>query len=308
MIINSAIYPLFQHQCLDHAKLLGMELRASAHYIDVYLDSKVIRISKEHSHYLPDIVNNFLYYFDAVWPLHFGERQEFALVDYSLPKFHRVKGFNLFPIYFPSFAEPITTTKQYLDFAALSAGDVAIDLGAYSGLSSIMMKERVGAHGVVIAVDPDPKNIDCMTHNFSMYTKLSGLKIEQTECAIWNHSKGLVFSSEGNMGSSAVDVVGDARGSNIVVPSITLSQLAEKFSLTRVDFIKCDIEGAENIIFEDAKFFALHHPKIIIEPHLVNGVLTTEKFISDLQAYGYTFRQVTDTGMGGHLIECTPTN
>ena len=184
---------------------------------------------------------------------------------------------------------------------------MAIDLGAYSGLSSIMMKDRVGAHGVVLAVDPDPKNIDCMAHNFSMYTKLTGLKIEQTECAVWNHAKGLVFSSEGNMGSSAVEVVGNGRGNNIVVPSITLSELVEKFSLPRVDFIKCDIEGAENVIFEDAKFFVLHRPKIIIEPHHVNGVLTTEKFVSDLQVHGYTFRQVTDIGMGGHLIECMPT-
>ena len=122
MKLDSTIYPIFQHECLYRAKSLGMDLRASAHYIDIYLDSKIVRISQEHSHYLPDIVNNFLYYFDAVWPLHIGEGQEFELVDYSLPKFHRIKGFNLFPIYFPSFAEPIITTQQYLDFAGLSEG------------------------------------------------------------------------------------------------------------------------------------------------------------------------------------------
>jgi FkbM family methyltransferase len=308
MTLDFYLYPIYQHESSERAKSLGIVLRESAHYIDIVFGSKIVRISKRHSIYLSDIVNNFSYYFDAVWPLKIDMGEEFDLVDYSLPKFHRVKGFNLFPIFFPSFAEPIVTTQQYLDFSGLEGCDVAIDLGAYSGLSSILMKERVGDHGIVLAVDADPKNIDCMAHNFSMYTKITGSKIEQFESAVWNHSKGIVFSSEGNMGSSAIEIVGNGRGDNIIAPSITLSQLMDKFSLSKVDFIKCDIEGAEAVIFEDNKFFATHRPKIIIEPHHVNGILTTDKFKSDLQVYGYSFREVTDVGMGGDLIECVPSD
>ena len=47
------------------------------------------------------------------------------------------------PVFFNSLSEPIVTAKQYNDFANLSEESIAIDLGAYSGLTSILMDQNI---------------------------------------------------------------------------------------------------------------------------------------------------------------------
>ena len=67
--------------------------------------------------------------------------------------------------------------------------------------------------GVVIAIDADELNLKCMESNFALYKNINNDKIEILSGAIWKDNKGLNFSSEGNMGSSAVSIVGKRRGS-----------------------------------------------------------------------------------------------
>lgn len=180
-----------------------------------------------------------------------------------------------------------------------------IDLGAYSGLTSILFKEKVGSLGRVIALDADKQNIEACNKNFSLYKKLTSNNIDLVFGAIWNHCNGLSFSSEGNMGSSAVEIVGN-RGQTEQVRSFTLSKIAKYANLDYIDFIKCDIEGAEAVIFEDGDFFNSYRPRIIIETHLVSGEETTEKCIRDLSKYGYICKRIIQEGVGLPLLECYP--
>ncbi len=156
-----------------------------------------------------DIINSFDYYFSAVIPFqHLGRN----IVDYSTPRYHDVVGFKAFPILFPSFSEPLITATQYMDFASLSEGMTVLDLGAYSGFTSIIFSQAVGETGTVVAVDADIQNIDCIKRNFSNYKKYSDNKIFLLEGAVWENNDGLEFSCEGNMGSSAASIVGNNRG------------------------------------------------------------------------------------------------
>ena len=101
---------------------------------------KEIRISSFHKIFLSDTLNNYDYYFNGVVPVVSGFTQ---VVDYSKPSWHDVKDFELMPIFFNSVSEPIITSKQYIDFANLSEESIAIDLGAYAGLSSILMDQNI---------------------------------------------------------------------------------------------------------------------------------------------------------------------
>ncbi len=143
-----------------------------------------------------------------------------------------------------------------------------------------------------------------MESNFKLYKQINGRKIEFLAGAIWKDSNGMNFSNEGNMGSSAVSIVGESRGSIKFVNSFTLSDIADKFYLNKIDFIKCDIEGAEALIFEDEFFFNKYKPRIIVEPHIVNGVLTTDKVMSDLEKHGYKFNLIEQNGYDLPLLEC----
>lgn len=98
------------------------------------------------------------------------------------------------------------------------------------------------------------------------------------------------------MGSSAATIVGGGRGETVEVPSFTLSTLADRLDLGSVDFIKADIEGGEAFIFEDPRFFERYTPRIVIEPHIVNGKMSTAKVSADLGRFGYTSQEIPQLG------------
>ena len=260
-----------------------------------------IILSQRHVPYVHDVANSFQYYFSAVTPIRI---RGVELVDYSLPGKHQITGFNLFPIHLPSLAEPISTNLQYIDFGRLVGGDVVIDLGAYSGLSSIMFKEAVGQYGQVIAVEADESNLESLEINLCEYLRATNNSIELLRVAVWNHSDGIYFSSDGNMGSSASNYLSSSRGSSKFVQSMTLSDIAERFNLKKIALIKCDIEGGETVIFDDEKFFFNFKPRIIVEPHLVGGELSTKKVADRLEAYGYSVTEVLQPGVQYPLLEC----
>jgi FkbM family methyltransferase len=285
------------------ARLKGIRLVSYSDCLDFKRDNDTIRISKRHIVYSDDIINSFDYYFSAVRPVRI---EDISLVDYSTPRYHDVVGYDRHPVFFPSFSEPLVTTNQYLSFANLKAGSIVVDLGAYCGLTAIVFKDIVGSTGRVIAVDVDEVNLTAIKKNFDNYKKVTGNAIELLVGAVWNHNRGLEFSVEGNMGSAAAQIVGERRGKIVVVKSYTLTDIAAMYDLDKVDFIKCDIEGAEAVVFEDAKFFERCKPRIIIEPHIVEGRETTKKCEADLKTYGYSVRRIQQSGVNLPLLECYP--
>ena len=273
------------------------------HIIELPTFNTVI-LKIDHLPYLDEVQVDFKHYFNAVQPQNINGR---ITVDYSYPHEHKVKGFDKFPILFPSLAEPIDTTKHYTDFAKLDHGSVIFDLGAYSGLTSIIFKEIVGKTGKVVAVEPDKNNLSAVKENFKKYQEYSGLEIDLVEAAVWRNNEGVSFYHEGNMGSTAIELLTKKRKAKVVLtPTVTLSKLAEISKVSKVDFIKVDIEGGESAIFDDAEFFKKYRPKMIVEAHKINEVLTTEYVTKHLESYNYQIKVVVQTGAEYPLLECTP--
>ena len=107
------------------------------------------------------------------------------------------------------------------------------------------------------------------------------------------------------MGSSASEIVSDRISKPNLVNSITLSDIVSTNNLTKVDFIKCDIEGGELAILKDKSFFNRFKPKMIIETHFVDNEMTTNKIINGLREYGYTCRLIKQEGdLFFPLVEC----
>lgn len=288
---------------LPIAKKNGVRISIQRSFCDVIVDSRVVRVSHRHQIYLKDVARAFDFYFSAVKP---AVVDGMEVVDYSEPRFHDVIGYPLHPIWFSSLAEPIQTTQQYIDFAQLKEGDVVLDLGAYSGLTSILFDQKVGERGAVVAVDADKLNIECTRKNLALYREATGRTIRAVYGAMWSSAGELAFSSEGNMGSSVSGLTARARGEVEKVNAYTLAGLADELQLDRVDFIKCDIEGAEAVIFDQPDFFRRFRPRIIIEAHMLNGVLTTQACLRVLETFGYKCREVSQLGSALPLVECVP--
>jgi FkbM family methyltransferase len=301
-------YPAIQ-EAVDLAAKLGVRIVASAHDIELRKGSQILRLAVHHMIYLHGVILEFDFYFKSVKPLVYSDRE---VVDFSVPKYHEVIGYDRHPIYYPTFAEPIYSIDPYLEFARLKPRDVVLDLGAYSGLTAIMFKDLVGHEGTVVAVEADSQNIDAIEKNFKLYKNITNSNIDLVHGAMWNHCNGLEFSSEGSMGSAAVDLVGSSEyrgGQGVKINSYTLSEVARLSNLSRVDFIKCDIEGAEEFIFEDEAFFKKYRPKIIIEVHTTprshkDDVM--KKIIRDLEKHNYLFKETNQYSNDLPLFECYP--
>jgi FkbM family methyltransferase len=290
----------------------GIQLKFTNDHIAVIdrISRRQIWINRANAAYVPDMVSSFDYYFGAVEP--FKQPSSvggYWVVDYSSPRIHQVTGFADFPVLCPSLVEAYQTCEQYLEFAQLKEGQTVFDLGCYSGLTAIAFSKAVKERGRVISVEPDPSNFAASSLNIGLHGRVNGLKnITLLKLAVSGNNGTLKFSSEGSMGSSAVSIVGGYRGTVMKVPCVTLEDLAKQSGVEHVDFIKMDIEGSElDVIHNGKAFIQKHRPKLIIEPHVVNGNLNADELISCLSGYGYRCDMIEQLGVSLPLVTAIPT-
>ncbi len=310
-MLKQAVRPLIPQRLLEvrrrriwlrAARTAGLKLVIHDVFFDLERENKVLRIRSSHAFYLQHIIDNFDYYMDSVISVPMDGR---ILVDMSGPRYHRLRGFADIPFLFPSHIEPYRTTAEYLDFAGLGDGQVVLDIGAYSGVTSIIFAGLVGASGHVYAFEADRTNYECALQNIEMAKRWMGLdNITLIHKAVWSHADGLIFSNEGAMGSSAVAITGGGRGLETKIPSTTLDGFCREQGLTRVDFIKVDIEGGEIELLESSiDFLARLKSKLIVEPHWVGGSMSTGRCSRLLELAGYAVRVRDKVGESEPMIE-----
>lgn len=198
----------------------------------------------------------------------------------------------------------MATTDAYLHFAKLTRGDIVLDLGAYAGIASILFSKLAGNAGRVISYEPDPENLEAAKLNLAAHQEHSGLSnVRLHPHAIWSHENGLEFSSDGNMGSSASQIVGK-RGRVHRVQTVTLDGIMRDNNLEAITFIKMDIEGAEvEVIANSLDLLKEFRPAIVMESHLVNNAPSADICETLLQSIGYETRiQASSDVFIDHLL------
>ncbi len=171
----------------------------------------------------------------------------------------------------------------------ISEGGVAIDIGANLGYYSRPLSKIVGAQGWVYSVEPVPPIFEVLSLNTQGAENITYLNValgtETKIVAMANdsiHSGGYFgtgqnFVNEGE--SESVDIEFEAR----------MVRGSEVFStLTRLDLIKCDIEGYECVVMEEMRpIIERHKPTILIESGGENRAKIVEMFTS-MGYKGYT--------------------
>jgi len=269
----------------DLAVERGIEIYQHEAFIELLRGSQCVRMNRSHVAYIRGMLLRFDYYFNAVESFH---DRGLDIVDFSSPRYHRLAGFDDFPVYFHSYPEPMPSADAYLDFANLRPGHVVLDLGAYAGMAAIVFSKCVGSAGKVISYEPDPDNFKAATVNVALHARLSGLhNIDLNQYAVWKDCEGIEFSCDGNMGSSASHIVG-RRGQVRVVDTITLEDILHVHDLQRVDFLKIDIEGAEiEVIEHSLDLLAKLRPAIVMESHRVENIHSAKECGRLLSTIGY---------------------
>jgi FkbM family methyltransferase len=170
----------------------------------------------------------------------------------------------LVPTRDPDFGSNIFHFKQYEEPVRravrdhLRDGHVCIDVGANIGVITMLAASLVGPSGRVIAVEPNPGNVQLLYRSLL----LNGFtNVEVVPLAASNART--VFSLTGRSNTHLIGARG-ATGGGQLVQSVRLDDLFGQ--LPRLDFVKLDIEGHEPPALEGMwGLISRHRPVVLTE-------------------------------------------
>jgi FkbM family methyltransferase len=117
----------------------------------------------------------------------------------------------------------------------------------------------------VVAIEPDPVNLECLRRNFTR--EVAEGRVIIVPKGVWNQEQMItLFMGAGNSGSNSM--VMDQKKGEVQVPVTTVDRLVEQLQLPRVDFIKMDIEGAEREALKGStRTLARDSPKLMLDSY-----------------------------------------
>jgi FkbM family methyltransferase len=125
---------------------------------------------------------------------------------------------------------------------AVAPGFVFLDVGANSGLYSLIVAGAAGPAGKVIAVEPQPEVKDWLAFNIA--ANADGAPIVHVDAAVaGGRGEAELHLPARNRGTASLR--GDG-GPTVKVPTLGLLDLMDDHGVERADALKIDIEGAED--------------------------------------------------------------
>ncbi|MFL4997678.1 MAG: FkbM family methyltransferase [Microvirga sp.] len=150
----------------------------------------------------------------------------------------------------------ILFTPQYFDtdeIRILSSrivdGFTFIDVGSNVGWYALSVAREAGAVPTrILAVEPQPEIFDRLIYNIRQNPSCT---IKAVDCAVADKTGELtLFLDPLNRGEASLKIVNSSQTDAIRVPAVTMLELLSREGLTRVDAIKLDVEGAEDLVLD----------------------------------------------------------
>ena len=208
--------------------------------------------------FAPDVAAHF----DSYWATVDGGADA-SIRDFSVPARHYVPALGVH-LWQSGLIEEIDTIQGYLGHSPPCAGETVFDLGANCGASVLVFSRAVGPAGRVVAFEPDPLNREMLKRNVESLA-LSNVIVSAN--AVAGRSAKLRFNSEGSLGAALSHVVSRAGLSDTIeVDALTLADACAAVGASP-DFIKMDVEGAEEEVIEGARDWLRGAPPSLGDRH-----------------------------------------
>lgn len=151
----------------------------------------------------------------------------------------------------------------YLD-RLLSPGKVFVDGGANFGIYTVVASKLVGNSGVVLSFEPSPENFAILQRNVEL-NKMENVKVF---CSAISDRDGTTrlyhIDNAPNSYSLGKDV--NPTTDYEEISTVSLDSVLQREGLERVDFLKLDVEGAEELVLRGAKsLFSRMRPIVLFE-------------------------------------------
>jgi FkbM family methyltransferase len=148
---------------------------------------------------------------------------------------------------------------------AVKAGDIVLDCGASVGVYARLALDA-GA-STVVAIEPAPENIEALGRNFK--AEIAAGRLIVVPKGVWDKEDFLTLARDPR-NTAADTFVMNLKNSDksIQVPLTTIDKLIVELNLPRVDYIKMDIEGAEQrALAGAAATLAKFHPRLALSAY-----------------------------------------
>lgn len=163
--------------------------------------------------------------------------------------------------------------------------DVCIDLGAWFGFISLYCAQTaVEIHSVEpdIVAFTDLKNSANNTEKYE--------RIILHNCAIANYNGLVKMGNPNNLGDSMTRF--NQEKNQFEVKCYTISTFCQINNINKVDFLKVDIEGSEEYLFQDIDFFEKYQPTLFVQLHrgwFLNSSSAMENFKKVSKIYKHMY-------------------
>ena len=145
----------------------------------------------------------------------------------------------------------------------LPSGGVCLDIGSNRGIYAHWMSWSVGRRGQVFAIEPQPEMaawIREFTHRFRQSN------VVVMECGA-SDADGTATLHRTKVGDGGASISSDATGADTIeVPIRTVDEIVTELELTRLDFVKIDVELHElEVLRGAAECIRRFKPSILLE-------------------------------------------
>ena len=179
--------------------------------------------------------------------------------------------------------------EEYMsDYLAPIKDNVFIDIGAHIGKYALRFAKLVGPCGKIIAIEADPFNFEALVAGIEMnkFNNITALNIAafDRECNLSMYiaplegrtPEGFCFGK----GMSSIKWK-NGRQKCIQVKAEPLDKIVNDSGLSRIDFVKIDVEGVEYEVLRGShKTLEEYKPKVIVE--CTEKLTKVLQFMSDL--------------------------
>lgn len=123
------------------------------------------------------------------------------------------------------------------------AGDTVIDIGAGVGEETIVLSSLVGENGRIYAIEAHPRTFNALQY----LVKTNKLEnVEASNVAIADKEGPVVI--EDSVNSLANSIIQNTGVKQFTIPGESLDQYVHRQGITRIDLLKMNVEGAEQLI------------------------------------------------------------
>jgi FkbM family methyltransferase len=141
-----------------------------------------------------------------------------------------------------------------------SEGDTILDVGAGTGWETLFFSQIVGRSGRVISIEAHPRTFRCLS---KMCEKNQLENVTLIQAAVVDRERDVQLGDSDEHEANGIIGV----GSGIRVAGTTLDNIFRSLGLSRVDFLKMNIEGAERLALSGMEEMVQYTKNVCISCH-----------------------------------------